>query len=137
MDIEHIEAERAARKEALANAKAEQFAADLAALNDLEVEHGDENVARVGVGRYSLGLPTLVVVRPLSKPELKRFRDRVRGENADAASAADEAGASAMLYPTKDSELYAALIAAAPGVLTRAGTAAVQLAAGMAASEGK
>jgi len=87
VDLEQIEIERAQRKELLAEQRRQQHAIDIARLNELEIEHGDDGVARVDVGRYAPGLPTLVVVRPLKKAELKRFRDRVRGEGADNAAA--------------------------------------------------
>jgi hypothetical protein len=137
MDREAIERERLARKEALAQARAEQYAKDLDRLNALEIERGDENVAAVEIGRYSPGLVTMVVVRALSKHELRRFRDRTRGEKSNAASAAEEAAESALLYPERDSAEWSALVDAVPGVLVRAGVAAVQLAAGLDAAEGK
>jgi hypothetical protein len=136
-DLDMIEEQRAERKAALARARAEQRARDIAALNDLEIEHGDENVASVDVARYSPGLPTMVVVRSLKPPELKRFRDTSRGENADTAAAAEQAGRSALLYPAKDSDEWKSLCAMMPGIVVRAGVAAVQLSAGIAEASGK
>jgi hypothetical protein len=136
-EIAKIKRERAKRKEALAEARDSQRAIDLAALNDIEVERGDGNVAAVEVSRYSPGLVTLVVVRALTRPELKRFRDRVRGENADNAAAAEEAGLSALLYPSPDSEDWTRLFDAVTGILTRAGVEAVRLAAGTEREQGK
>lgn len=137
VDLATIEAERAARKEALAEARAAQYAVDLSHLNDLEIERGDENVASVDVGRYSPGLPTMVVVRPCTRLELKRFRDRTKQEGSDAGAAAEEAALSALLYPAKESPEWKALIEAVPGMAIRAGVAAVQLAAGVESKEGK
>ena len=137
VDLEQIEIERAQRKELLAEQRRQQHAIDVARLNELEIEHGDDGVARVDVGRYAPGLPTLVVVRALKKAELKRFRDRVRGEGADNAAAAEEAAIAALLYPSRDSDEWRALLDAVPGVLVRAGVAAVELAAGIERATGK
>lgn len=137
MDIKQIESEREARKAALLDARNAQHVIDLEALNALEIERGDENVAAVNVDRFSPGLVTLVVVRPLSKHELKRFRDRVKRESGDASSAAEEAAESTLLYPAKDSPEWKALLDAVPGMSVRAGVAAVQLAAGVEQVEGK
>lgn len=137
MNLHDIELEREARKAALAEARAVQRTEDLKRVNDLEIEHGDENVAVVHVGRYTPGIATLGVVRAIRKAELKRFRDRVRGDKPDYSAAAEEAGLSALLYPSKDSELWKATTEAVPGFLVRLGTAAVQLSAGLEQSEGK
>ena len=137
MDLHSIEQERAERKEALAKQKAEQQVADLARLNELEIEHGDESVATVRLGRYVPGIATLAVVRCLRPAELKRYRDRVKKENADNARAAEEAGMSALLYPEKGSDLWQATFAAVPGITARLGVAAVYLAAGLEQAEGK
>lgn len=137
MDIEAIEEQRAERKAALKAARAQQREIDLAALNDLEIEHGDDNVVAVEVARYSPGLPTIVVVRSLGKAELKRFRDQTRGKNGDNAAAAEQAARSSLLYPAKDSSEWAALCEAVPGVVVRAGVEAVHLSAGIGQAEGK
>lgn len=135
--LAQIEKERAERKSALAEARNEQRATDMSRLNELEIEHGDSNVAFVEVDRFSPGLPTIAVVRSLRKSELKRFRDMTRPNGADAAAAADMAADSAWLYPDKGSDEHKALIEAVPGIATRAGVAAVHLAAGMEQAEGK
>lgn len=137
MSLEQIERERAERKAALAEARAEQRERDMQRLNELEIEHGDSNVAFVEVDRFSPGLPTIAVVRALRRPELKRFRDMTRPAGADAAAAAEMGAESAWLYPDKGSDAYKALVDAVPGILTRAGVAAVHLAAGMEQVEGK
>jgi len=137
MSLDEIESERAARKEALAKQRNEQRAVDVARLNELEIEHGDESVTAVKIGRYLPGIATLAVVRCLKSSELKRYRDRVKGENADNARAAEEAGMSALLYPEKGSDLWKATLDAIPGIPARLGTAAVFLAAGVEQAEGK
>jgi len=135
--LEQIECERTERKEALAKARLAQRAIDIGALNALEIERGDGNVASLDVGRYAPGLVTLLVVRPLTRPELKRYRDRIRAENADNAAAAEEAAASTLLYPARDSEQWSQLTEAIPGIAARAGVEAVQLSVGLERASGK
>jgi hypothetical protein len=137
MNIEDLERERAERKEALAEARKGQRLEDLTRVNELEIEHGDENVAVIDIDRYSPGIVTLGVVRCLRKAELKRYRDRIRGDNVDHAAAAEEAAGCALLYPPKDSELWRLTLELVPGVATRFGVAAVHLAAGIERAEGK
>lgn len=135
MSVEMIEAARAARKEALAAKRDEQYAIDIAALDALEIEHGDDSVVRVDVGRFIVGLPTMVVARATSKIELKRFRDRTKGERADHVAAVEEAAECAVLYPARD--VWKSLCDAVPGLAARVGVAAVQLSAGIETAEGK
>jgi hypothetical protein len=137
MDMEQLRAERDARKAALQAARDEQRLADFTRLNELELEHGDDNVAAVEVQRYAPGLTTLVVVRALRRVELKRWRDKTSKDKADQNAAADEAGLCALLYPERESAEWAAICDLVPGVVTRAGLAAVQLAAGVEQLEGK
>lgn len=137
MDLQDIERERAERKEALAVERNKQLLDDMKRLNEIEIERGDNNVTAVHVERYSPGVATLGIVRGLRKAELKRFRDRVRGEKADNAAAAEEAAMSALLYPEKGSDLWKATVEAAPGFVVRLGVAAVHLAAGLEQAEGK
>jgi hypothetical protein len=139
-DSTTIESERAARKAALDVERKRQRAIDLEALNALEIEHGDENVAAVKVERYSPGLVTLIVVRALTRPEFKRFQARLKakpGEAPDNAAATEEAGLSALIYPKLSSEEWKALDRAIPGMAVRAGSAASELTAGLEVSAGK
>jgi hypothetical protein len=134
--VEIIEARRAARKEALAAQAKEQRAVDLEALDALEIEHGDSSVRVLDVA-FTPGLPTFAVVRCPKGPESKRYKDRLReGDKPNGIKAADELGASCLVYPP-DGPVRAALLAARPMLLTTAGTSAIELASGKAEEEGK
>lgn len=133
--MSNVAQDRQARKDALAAQKASQHDTDLEALNAIEIERGDDNVVAIDVGRYTPGMATIVVARATSKLELKRFRDRTKGERADHVAAVEEAAECAVLYPEKDA--WRALCDAVPGLAARVGVAAVQLAAGIEGIEGK
>jgi hypothetical protein len=137
-ELEAIEARRAERKAALDVQRKAQRVIDLAALDALEVEHGDSNVATVDVP-YSPGLPTLAAVRCPKPPEVKRYRSRVKpdskGRPGDPVAAAEELAAVCVVYP--DPDAYAALCEARPGIHVQLGVAAIQLAAGRADDAGK
>jgi len=135
--IEDIEKEREERKEALAAARAAQHLIDIAVLNELEIEHGDDNVVTIPVSRYCAGMVTLAVARALRVPEMKRFRDRTKGEDADTASAAEEVTSCCLLYPKKDSPEWGFTCEKVTGLAVRVGSAAVHLAAGVECREGK
>lgn len=131
--LSKVEAERAARKEALASQRKEQRVEDLEALNALEIEKGDDAVAAVEIKRYSPGLPTLVVVRALTPAELKRYRDQVsRGE--DKVTPAEVAARAARLYP--DADVWSEIDRRFPGFAVRAGVQAVELSAALERAEG-
>lgn len=136
--IEEIEARRAERKARNAAEERTQYAADLEALDALEVEHGDTNVASVRVP-FSPGLPTLVVVRCPHPPEVKRYRARVTpsrdGEKPDYVGPAEELAAVCLRYP--DRETYERMCLARPGIGPQVGLEALKLASGKAESEGK
>lgn len=136
MTLEKIRAEREARKAALAVAREEQRLLDETRLNELEVEYGDGYVVGVEIQRFAPGRVTMAVCRSAKEPELKRFRDRTRPQGSDAAVAAAEVAELAVLYPARDSEEWAQLKASVPGLATRIGVAAVQLASGLECEEG-
>lgn len=128
---------REQRKEAHRIAREKQREIDLAALDALEIQHGDEAVRELEIA-YAPGLTTNVVVRCPSRSEIKRFQDRLRprGDRVpDASAAAEELGAACIAYPT--GEQLAAVLAARPAVLVTAGGAAAQLASGKSDAEGK
>lgn len=139
-ELERIEHEREQRKIEAARLRREQRAKDLARVNELEIELGDDSVAVVAVGRYIVGLPTLVAVRAMSATELKRYRDRTRqrksDEPVDYTPATDEAAETCVLYPDRSSDDWRALVAAVPALPTKAGVAAVKLTGGVAEAEG-
>lgn len=137
--LDLIEQKRRERKDALAGQRREQKARDLAALDELEVEFGDECVEAIEVP-FSPGLPTIVVARMPTRPEIKRYQARVKpaaqNREIDAPAASEELGRSCMVYP-RDAAARDALVEARPGVLTMCGNAALRMAQGKAASEGK
>lgn len=137
-NLEQIEAAREERKAKQELARREQMAVDLEAVDALEIEHGDSNVATIEVP-YQPGLPVLLACRAPKSVEIKRYRDRVKersnGKPGDALGAAVELAACCRIYPS--AELYAALLEVRPGLDTQLGVEALKLASGKAASEGK
>lgn len=138
--VEEIEARRSARKAALAEQERAQLAIDLAALDDLEVAHGDSNVARLDVP-YTPGLPTMAVVRVPKPAEVKRYRARLKEKNPDPQAAADEIGASTRVYPPRPPDetpdVFDAMCEARPGLVGQLGVAAMGLAVAREHDEGK
>ena len=102
MSLDEIEARRAARKAATAEARAAQHAVDMAELDALEEKHG-EAVKALHVPTYVKGLPTLIVVKsPAGSSEYKRFADSVRNAkgNQQMIHAASEIfGRACIAYP--------------------------------------
>lgn len=137
--VEEIEAARAERKAKLAAAKAEQFAADLEALDALELEHGDDKVRRVDLNAWAPGVPTFVVVRMPSPIEFRRYQDQVKtqgnGKPGDVVRATHAVADACIVYP--DADTYKRVREASPGVHVIAGTTAVDMCAAKAAEEGK
>jgi hypothetical protein len=136
--LEQIEAKREARKAQAETDRKAQLAIDLEAIDALECEYGDSNVAMVEV-TYLPGLPVLVACRTPKGPEIKRYRDRVKdkgnGKSGDPIAAAIELAAVCRVYPPK--EAYDLILEARPGIDTQIGVEALKLASGKAASEGK
>lgn len=139
--IQEIEERRAARKAELAAKKAAQAATDLEALDALEVEHGDDSVAAIEVGRYVENLPTMAVIRAPSAAEYKRFSDQiaksVQKDNAQQRrEAAAMLAASIVVYPA-DAGARASLFDAFPGLVNSIVIEATKLVEGKAREEGK
>lgn len=136
--LERAERVRRERKEALQAQADEQRAADLEAVNELEVEHGDTNVVMLDVP-FTPGLPTCIAARTPNDAEIKRYRHRLRahkeGEKPDTVRAAEELADLVRIYP--DADAYSKLRAARPGIHVQLGSAAVKLAAAREESEGK
>lgn len=136
--LEAIEARRAERKEALEKQRLAQLAVDLVALERLEEEHGDSNVARIDVP-YTPGAVTFVVVKTPSSAYYKRWKSRVKpdakGRPGDAVAAAEELASVCRVYP--DETQYEALCEARPGLHVKVGLEALKLSTGQAESEGK
>jgi len=133
-----MEARRAARKAAAQAARDAQRAIDLAAINDLEIEHGDSNVATLEIP-HTDGLPTMLAVKCPPPAYVKRYRDECRarkdGTPGDAIAAAEKLADAMLIYP--DAETYARVLEARAGVRVQLGVLAIGLAAGRAESEGK
>lgn len=128
--LTEIEARRAARKAALARERDEQLATDLEAIDALEQEHGDTNVAVIRLP-YTPGLPAAVAAKCPPKAVVKRYRARIKpdkqGRPGDAVAAAQEVVGVCLIYPDKDT--FEKLVEARPGIDTQLGTAALNLAA--------
>ena len=138
MLLQELEAKRAARKAALEEQRAAQYAIDLEALDALECEHGDGMVSSVEVPAFSPGLPTMSIVRAPKGVEYKRFRDRIanaKGAGAAIVQAQDELASACRVYP--EPEVYKALCEKFAGLHVSASVAAVKLADARAADEGK
>lgn len=139
--VEEIEARRAARKAGHAAAREEQYAIDLEALDALEVEHGDDSVARLDVERYVKGHPTFVVLRAPRHDEYKRFCDLVarasdKGSTDARRDAQDMLAHSVWVYP-KESDARKAMLKDFPGILLSIVLRAVKLVEAQATTEGK
>lgn len=126
---------RAARKDALAKQAATQRAIDLDAIDALEVEHGDANVAISEIA-YEPGLPVLAAVRRTNSAELKRYQSRIANDPKATSSAAAEVGLSCIIYPP-EGEQRAALLEARPALTVGLGVLSLGLAAGKAVEEAK
>jgi hypothetical protein len=136
--LEEIEARRDKRKAELAELRDMQRAIDLEALDALEVEHGDSNVAYLEVS-FTPGLPLLVAARCPKPAEIKRYQERLKpkanGKTGDPIAAAEEIAACCRVYP--NAEVYKDLLEARPGVNVQVGLLALELATGKAHEEGK
>lgn len=138
---EERDARRAARREAAEKARAEQHEKDLDALDALEEEHGDSNLARLDIEQHVSGQPTLIVLRKPSSVVYKRFVDQVskavEKNNAKARrDAQDLLADSCWIYPATPEE-RAAMIEHFPGIKVSIAIRANQLVEAKAAEEGK
>lgn len=130
-DVNDIEKRRQQRREDATKAKAAQYAKDIAAIDAIETEMGDE-LATLPVNNYrpSTGLPTLVGVRAPTADQYKRFGQMIRKAEKNAEErqkALDLLAESCWAYP---SELDArkAMKEAYPAVLLGIGVKATELA---------
>ena len=126
-DLEAIEARRAARKAASADAKAVQFVVDMTALDALEEKHGEGQLKVLHVPTFVAGLPTLVVVKsPAGSTHWKRFVDKVQDakDHAKMKQAAGEVLARACIVYPVDAGVLGAMVEAYPNTLVDACNAA-------------
>lgn len=133
--LQDIEARREARKAQLESAKNEQIAIDLEAIDALEVEHGDSNIAIVEVP-FTSGLPVMCAVRTPKPVELKRYRDRLRKNKDQQLEAAQELAAVTWVYPS-DKDVQKQVLEARPGIDGQLGVTALQLALGKTEDDAK
>lgn len=134
--IAAIEARRAERAAALTGAFTVQRAADLEALDALEVERGQGAVALQDMPAWVPGLPTGAVVRVPHSGEMRAFRARAGGKEPGAADKATEAlGAQCLVYPSKED--FARMCEVSPAFQLLCGNAACALAVTAAHAEGK
>jgi hypothetical protein len=140
--LEAAEAKRAARKAKIQEASDVQKAADTEAIDAIEESLGDGAVKAIDVP-YRAGLVTKVAVRCPTKPEIKRYRDRVKPTKdrrnnevpGDAAAAHEEIGEVCRVYPEK--KAFEAVCDAYPGLLGQCGMQAVALSVGEEEKAGK
>lgn len=126
--IAEIEARRAARKEATSKARDEQYAKDVARVDELEAEHGNDRVSVLKMPSFVAGLPTLVVVTTPTQLVFHRFRQMVRkaSGNTEAMGAAkDLLAASVVAFP--DPETYARMRESWPSIHDNIGLEAIRL----------
>lgn len=129
VELEAIEARRAARRAASADARAAQFVIDMRALDALEEECGEASVKALHVKSYVKGLPTMVIVKsPGGTSYYKRFTDQVRAAkgNKQAEGAAQDMLARAVIAYPADEKVIAAMLDAFPNMLNDAASAAVE-----------
>lgn len=127
--IAAINARRAAKAEAESEARKEQFADDLEAIEALEEKLGVRIRYSSQVKQYVPGLPVVVGVRAPEPSEHKRLVSLVNrsGNNADAKVAAvAQLAHSCWVYP-EDKGLREAMIAANAGLLSSVGNFAFSL----------
>lgn len=134
-----LEQRRDERKAAIEESRIAQRAVDLEAIDPLEVEHGDTNVAIVEVP-FTPGLPTMAAARTPTDPEMKRYQHRVKikkvdGEMPDFNAAYVELATSTLIYP--DADTFAKMAAARPAIKFQLGLAAVKLAQAVEQAQGK
>lgn len=119
--IAALEARRTAMQAAEAEARAEQQAADLESLVELESLHGFGRIIRVDLSSWRAGSATMVAARiPLgSEAVYRRFEQtvaRAKKDSGDALAAGTLLATACLVYPA-DKDLLAATIDAAPGIL--------------------
>jgi hypothetical protein len=140
--LEAAEAKRAARKAKAQEAADAQKAIDTEAIDAIEASLGDSAIKAIDIP-FRAGLVSKVAVRCPSKPEINRYRDRVKPQRdrrnvevpGDAAAAHEEIGAVCVVYP--DKEQFAKVCEVLPGLLGQCGMHAVALSVGEEEKAGK
>jgi hypothetical protein len=139
-------AKREALKAQEAEAFAEQQAADIEALVELEEEHGFDRVLRIDIGGWkpASGAATMVAARvPMGSEKVyKRFQETVakaKPQSTTTLTAATVLGESCLIYPPKSDakDLYEATLELAPGILVHVGQQIAKAVEGKAEEEKK
>ena len=132
--IDEIELRRAARRERAKEARAAQYLIDVAAVEELEEEYGEDNLVKLSIP-LTPGLPVLIVGRKPKASELKRYRARMKGKNPDPVAASEELATIVRVYPS--AELYAKILEERPGVHVQLGVLSLELSVAQNETEGK
>lgn len=137
--IERLEKARAEKREVRSNAQREQYADDLEALAELELEH--DSIGTVLLPMYYEGLPTRLYVRTPKPIEYKRYSETVRKahnkEDVEATAKAQEQLARVCWVYPADEDGKKKVLEKMPGALLKLAIVAAKLAEGKAEEEGK
>lgn len=141
LTVEQIQEQRAKRRAEHERIEKDQFAIDLAALDELEAELGVDAVGSMKAPRFVPGLTTRVFFRSPSEDEYARYTKQY-GTATDKKSTTGQRdalsllGRTCWLYP-KEVETRKALVEAFPGLAVAVGLAAAKRGEGEQEAEGK
>lgn len=137
--LDAAEEKREARKVEHRKLARARKAIDVAAIDQLESDNGEEDVAVLWVPYLADDLPMAVAVRTPNKNEIKRYRSMVKprkdGTLPDLVQHVETVGRSCLLYP--DTETFDRLLERRPGLLIQLGNTALELSTGREQAEGK
>ena len=109
---------------------------DMRAEHDAVVEHGVGRVTKVELNAHIEGMPVVVLARPQTRPEQKRYDDMVvLGGKASYVKASKLLANSCRIYPS--AEVFQQMVEADPGIETTLGNRLVARAQGKRAVEEK
>lgn len=144
--LAEVEARRAAKAAAKDEARAEQRILDLEACEAITDGLGADVLTDMVDVEWGPGLPTLIMVRCPTRPELSRYRSGIKQKDGavDAKSATEAAellAAVCVLYPARkappgEKSAWDVLCEARPGAAAGAGSAAIKLSVARAQAEG-
>ena len=119
-----------------AELRKEQDVVDMRAEYDAVVEHGVGRVTKVELNAHVPGLPVVVLARPQTRPEQKRYDDMVvLGGKASYVKAAKLLADTCRVYPSE--EVFKRMVEADPGIVTTLGNRLVARAQGKKVAEEK
>ena len=102
-DLDAIRRKRSERQAAERKLAETQEALDLEAIDALEVEHGDGNVAVLRVA-YTEGVSVLAAVRCPTSAEVKMYHSQLNKKKADKDAAAQQLARLCQIYPPAGEE---------------------------------